>query len=375
MGEPKKKPAKKKVKGAGTRPWLITAASFLFVIAVGLWGWFQLNTYEKGVLDVYANQQDGYVQLVLEQIRLTEKRGGTESQIEEILATLDASSNRYWTLSRRESLIFVKDVMETNRYQGFTTATYYQTNSAKDFVSRLQMDRVTHETIQIDIHPYIASGAAFSFKGESYRVCLLTNAETVLDHNAYLTAKINLITLALIALVAFVISIHILSYVAGSYRKKYIAAANSNESLLRQMEKLNDALHRDELYDARHTAYTRRALPMIWEKLTGRDAWPLSFLVLRCRSQEEQQQFLQFTQLQMNRKVLRVFLDDGHILLILIRVEGLELEAVKENTAIPGVELTGELTLKEPPEGTLEQCFNSFWERTQEYEKQAPTQV
>ncbi len=375
MGEVKQKPAKKTVKGAKTRPWLITAASFLFVIAVALWAWFQLDTYEKGVLDVYANQQDGYVQLVLEQIRLTEKRGGTESQIEEILATLDASTNRYWTLSRRESLIFVKDVMETNRYQGFTTATYYQTNSAKDFVSRLQPNRVTHETIQIDIHPYIASGAAFTFKGESYRVCLLTNAETVLDHNAYLTAKINLITLGLIALVAFVISIHILAYVAGDYRKKYIAAANSNESLLRQMEKLNDALHKDELYDARHTAYTRRALPMIWEKLTGRDAWPLSLLILRCRSQEDQQQFLQFTQLQMNRKVLRVFLDDGHILLILIRVEGLELEAVKENIAIPGVELTGELTVKEPPEGTLGQCFISVWGRTQEYEKQAPMQV
>ncbi len=370
-----KKAKKKGVPGAGVRPWVVTALSFLFVALVALWAWFQLNTYEQGVLDVYANQQDGYVQLVLEQIHLTEKRGGTEAQIEEILGTLDASTNRYWTLAKRESLIFVKDVMETNRYQGFTTATYYQTNSAQGFVSRLEQDHVTHETIQIDIHPYIASGVKFTFQGAPYRVCLLTNADTVLDHNAYLTAKINLITLGLIALVAFVVAINLLTYLAGGYRKKYIDAYRANESLMRQTEKLNHALQREDLYDARRTAYTHMALPMIWEKLTGREPWPLSFLILRCRGPEEEKQFLQFTQLQMNEKILRVLLDDTHILLILLRVEELERQAVVENAAIPGVALLDSMTLTQPPEEGLAACFDSFWERTVDHEKQAPMQV
>ncbi len=354
----------------GVRPWVVTALSLLFVLAVGAVAWFQLNSYEQGILDVYANQQDGYVQLVLEQIWLTEKRGGSEAQIEEILGTLDASSNRYWTLSRQSSLIFVKDVMETNRYQGFTTATYYQTISAKDFVSSLDQDRVTHSNIQIDDHPYIASGVRFTFWGESYRVCLLTNADTILDHNAYLTAKINLITLALIALCAFVITIEILSFLGGSYRKKYYAEAETNLALRKQTEKLNEALHKEDLYDARRTAYTAKALPMLWEKLEGKDAWPLTLLILRCGGEAEQKQFLQFTRSQMNHKILRAFLDQTHILLVLLRVEELELGAVLENINIPGVYLSGELTLTQAPDQPLDQCFNSFLERTLEDEKQ-----
>ena len=73
-------------------------------------------------------------------------------------------------------------------------------------------------------------------------MCLLTNADTVLDHNAYLTAKINLITLGLIALVAFVVVINVLAYLAGSYRKKYMETFQANEELMRQAEKLNRVL-------------------------------------------------------------------------------------------------------------------------------------
>lgn len=367
----------KKPQGAkkSVPPWVITTASLLFVVTAGFLAWLQMDNYEQGVLDVYANQQDGYVQLVLEQIQLTEQRGGTEAQIEEILATLDASTNRYWTLSRQSSLIFVKDVMETNRYQGFTTATYYQTNSAQGFISELEQDLVIHKTIQIGTQPYIASGAMFLFQGSHYRVCLLTNANTVLDHNAYLTAKINLFTLGLIALCAFVISIELLSHVAGKYRKLYYAEAADNKALRRQTEKLNDALHKEDLYDARRTAYTRRALPMIWDKLKDKEPWPLTFLILKCQGEEAQRQFLQFTQLQMNAKILRAFLDQTHILLILLRVEALELSAVKENIRLPGVALTGELTLTQLPEESLGPCFDSFLERTLEDEKQAFVQV
>lgn len=355
----------------GVPPWIITVLSILFVLLVGTAAWYQLNSYEQGILDVYANQQDGYVQLVLEQIRLTEKRGGTEAQIEEILGTLDASTNRYWTLSRQSSLIFVKDVMETNRYQGFTTASYYQTVSAQDFVSTLELDRVTHSSIQIDEHPYIASGARFTFQGESYRVCLLTNADTILDHNAYLAAKINLVTLALIALIAFVLAIEALSYLAGKYRKLYFSEFDTSRSLRAQTERLNQALRKDELYDSHRIAYTAKALPMLWEKLEDKDPYPLSFLILRCTDREAQQQFLRFTQFQKDAKVLRAFLDDTHILLVLIRVEELGKSAIMEDSVLPGVALAGELTLAEHPQETLAQCFDSFLERTLEDEKQA----
>lgn len=366
----KKKRKKAPARQSLIRPWMVTALAVIFVVVVGVFAWFQLNTYEQGVLDVYANQQDGYVQLVLEQIRLTEQRGGTEAQIEEILATLDASSNRYWTLSRQSSLVFVKDVMETNRYQGFTTASYFQTTSAQEFIDQLDADGVSHNTIQIGSQPYIASGARFTFRGDSYRVCLLTNANTVLDHNAYLTAKINLCTLALIALCTFLVSIEILSYLGSKYRRMYLDEADTSTSLRLQIEKLTDALQKDDLYDSRRTAYTVRALPTIWEKLDGQDIWPFTFLILESPSKAEQQRFLEYTQLQMNSKIFRVILDDTHILLLLLRAESLELSAIKENISIPGAVLIGELTLAAPPEEPLDACFNSFLERTLEDEKQ-----
>lgn len=366
-GKKKDRPAQPRL----TRPWIITTLSILFVLLVGAVAWYQLSSYESGILDVYANQQDGYVQLVLEQIRLTEKRGGTEAQIEEILGTLDASTNRYWTLSRQSSLIFVKDVMETNRYQGFTTASYYQTASAQDFVATLELDRVTHASIQIDEHPYIASGARFTFQGSPYRVCLLTNADTILDHNAYLTAKINLVTLALIALIAFVVAIEALSFLAGRYRKLYLSEFGTSRSLREQTERLNQILRKEELFDSHRTAYTAKALPMLWEKLEDKDSYPLSFLILRCEGKEKQQQFLRFTQFQKDAKVLRAFLDDAHILLVLIRIEELGKSAIIEDSTLPGVTLAGELTLAEHPQETLAQCFDSFLERTLENEKQA----
>lgn len=101
----------------------------------------------------------------------------------------------------------------------------------------------------------------------------------------------------------------------------------------------------------------------------------MTFLILRCGGPDAQKQFLQFTQFQMNHKILRAFLDDTHILLVLLRVEALELSAVRENITIPGVAITGELTLTQAPDGPLEECFNSFVERTLEDEKQTVMQV
>ena len=365
-GTPKPKKEKK-----GIRPWLVTILSIAFVVAIGALAWLQMRNYEQGVLDVYATQQDGFVQLVLDQIHIAEKRGADAKEIEEILATLDASTNRFWTLSSQGSLIFVKDVMETNRYQGFTTASYYQTVSAQEFISTLEVDDVIHRTIQMGEQSYIASGVQFTFHGTPYRVCLLTNVYTILDHNAYLSAKIYLVTLALIALLTFVLAVEALAAVAGHYRRKYIQEMEDNNALRRQTETLNDALQKADLYDARRTAYTAKALPMLWEKLEARDPWPLSLMLLRCAGEEAQHQFLQFTQLQMNHKVLRAFLDQEHILLILLRVDGLELDAVRDGINLPDVTLVGEDTLTQHPQGALEDYVNRFVERTLEDEKQA----
>lgn len=127
---------------------LLTAAfTLLFTAAAGAFVYYQMVRYEDGLLDVCATQQDGYVQLVVDQINLKSNRDNEEI-ITDILGTLDASSNKYWTFSRDQAMLFVKDVLETNKYKGFTTATYYVSDSAREFLETLKQDRVPHSQIE-----------------------------------------------------------------------------------------------------------------------------------------------------------------------------------------------------------------------------------
>lgn len=75
-------------------------------LCAGTLAWFLLARYEAGLLEVCAVQQDGYVQLVLDQIHL---RSGQEG-VEDILSTMDASSNKYWTFSRDQDIFYKEHV-------------------------------------------------------------------------------------------------------------------------------------------------------------------------------------------------------------------------------------------------------------------------
>ena len=106
--------------------------SFTIIIIVGVLAWVgnqQMKSYEDSILSIYAEQQDAYVQLVLDQINLKDNRND-EQIIKEILETMDASSNHYWTFSKDQSMLFVKDITETNKYKGVTASTYYMSDSA-----------------------------------------------------------------------------------------------------------------------------------------------------------------------------------------------------------------------------------------------------
>lgn len=123
--------------------------TLLASLCAGALAWFQLNRYEAGLVEVCAVQQDSYVQLVLDQIRMRRDQK-SRGEIEDILGSMDASSNKYWTFSRGQDMLFVKDVLETNKYKGFTTATYYVSDSARSFLEDIRVDRVSHAGIFIE---------------------------------------------------------------------------------------------------------------------------------------------------------------------------------------------------------------------------------
>ena len=294
------------------------AAVICIVLAFAGFAAYQIKRYEKSVLDIYADAQDAYVQLVLDQINIATDR--TEYEIvEDILGTLDASSNRYWTFSSEEALIFVKDVSETNRYKGFTTSTYYVSDEAKHFIGNLRTNRVVHEVIPINEREYIASGVAFEYNDTMYQMCLLTNPRTVLDHNIYLNARINLCVMIGIALLLFLLTA--IAFVL-QHHKLGEALQNektANESLRRSVEKLTAALERNRLFDTHLTVFNHSILPMLQEKLEARNVAPYCIFYLRYETEEARKTFLERSQLMLDHRVFR-FHDEEEKRIILVPI-------------------------------------------------------
>ena len=295
----------------------IAAIIGLVVLFIGFAA-YQIKNYEISVLDIYADAQDAYVQLVLDQINIAADR--TEYEIvEDILGTLDASSNRYWTFSSEEALIFVKDVTETNRYKGFTTSTYYVSEEAKAFIESLRTNRVVHEVIPMNEMSYIASGVAFEYNDTMYQMCLLTNPRTVLDHNIYLNARINLCVMIGIALLLFLVTAitFVLQHQKAEETLKNEHAAN--EALRKNVEKLTAALERNRLFDTHLTVFSHTILPMLQEKLEARNVTPYGIFSLRYETEEARKVFLERSQLLLDHRVFR-FHNDAEKRIILVPV-------------------------------------------------------
>lgn len=193
-------------KKPGKHPILIIT-TICVVIAAAACGWLsyiQINRYEKGILEVCATQQDSYVQLVLDQINLKENRDDQDI-INDILKTMDASSNKYWVFSRNQSMLYVKDVMETNRYKEVSADTYYNSKASKEFMDSLQVNHIQHSIVNVDNKTYLMSGVLFKYADQNYKLCLMTEKSVLLDNNTYLGIKVEMETFVIVILMALVL--------------------------------------------------------------------------------------------------------------------------------------------------------------------------
>ena len=102
----------------------IAAVVIALVAAISIW--WQLSRYEDNLLEIFAKQQDQYIALAVDQINLEQGRSDDDI-IGKVLGSISGSTSQYWTLSKKNSLIFVKDVTDSSRYRGFSTKTYYST--------------------------------------------------------------------------------------------------------------------------------------------------------------------------------------------------------------------------------------------------------
>lgn len=335
--------------------WTVFASAC--ALLAGMFAWFQLNRYEQGVVEIYAVQQDAYVQLVLDQINLNRDQKD-ESVIVDIIGTLDNSTNKYWTLSHEETLLFVKDVTETNRYKGFTTSTYYISDSAREFIDLLNVNKVRHKLISIGEKEYIASGAVFEYQGITYQICLLTNPDAVLDHNVYLGARINMTVMICLLLVLFVITIIALAKVCSNRTVQLKSEQDSNRELSHMVEQLNEIISQAEAYDARLTAFRMDQLPLVAKKLSERALYPITMMRLEYTAGEAAEFLLEDSILVLDKQILR-FRDDERGFLVLVAVryeEKAAVEAVKW-LLYKEINLTAVVSCKEDGETTLEEAL------------------
>lgn len=300
--------------------WVSTVLIPVLVTAGFFFAWLQMDRMEKGILDVCALQQDAYVELVVAQINLKDNRDNQEI-ITDILNTLDNSTNQYWVFSAGQTMLYVKDVLETNKYKGLTAMTYFDSPSARAFIESIRPGRVIHANILMGGQEYVASGVAFSYRGNAYNLCLLTNSSVLLDNNDLLGAQTELWLMILSTLGLLLLVPMLLVRRLREQRQRQQALEKNIRLLNESLEKVNERLSNRELYDTKKRLWKLSALSSFVEKIEEKAIAPVALLYIRCPRPEDRERFLDLAGQVLDHQVLRFEGEDSDLLLLFIEVD------------------------------------------------------
>lgn len=235
--------AKKKGVLSRLNAGVVATLACLFAIVAAVSCWWQLAHYEDNLLEVFAEQQDQYVQLAIDQIELFESQS-EDDMVENVLQSIVGDDSQYWTFAKDNRLLFVKDASNSNRYRGLTQGSYFESGSAQQFIQRLTEGQVSHAIIDVAGNQYIASGAAFEHGKKSYALCLLTGKHVVTDDNDYLAARVNLGVIIAVTLIVFILSLVAMAVHNDRQRKRLREAEKTSEQLQLKIEALGKELLR-----------------------------------------------------------------------------------------------------------------------------------
>lgn len=334
---------------------IILAAVIMAVI-----GWHEAKDYEKSVLAIYAEQQDAYVQLVLDQINVLDDRSDEEI-VKKILGSLDTSGRKYWTLTKDQALLFVKDVMETNRYKGLTTETFFTSDSAAKFLQDLEINRVIHETIQMDGVRYVASGVIFEYNGAEYKICLLTNDTVILDNNIFLSSKIGLYVFGVLLLGLLLVVSMIFANVLDLREKRMKAMKEHITGLNKVLTEQTEMIREMNWYHTRWSVFKPSAMEMFVQKIVQRQIVPVVFVSLAFDSEEQRDYFLQKAQILLDEKVVRFEREYGDgLVLLFLRYQAQEVEKALELMKSQGASFRTEKQMECREAFTLQETYESF---------------
>ena len=340
--------------------FIVTALVVFFAMAADAFIIYQLGNYETRFLEIYGTQQDGYVEVVLGQINRLGSQG-TKEDITEIVGSLDATASKYWTVSKDGSLLFVKSVAETNRYQGFTDGAYYAGSSASEFMDSLGVGQVGHKVIELAGGRFVASGMVFEWQGGEYKICLLTYDRAILEDNILLECKNSIIIILSLVLVLLIV----LSMAMSRKISRQGMEISKQEGRMvwqnQQIERLDGQLKRENAFSARKHVFQNSVLDEFLEVLDEKGARPLHFAVFETESQQARDEFFERMQVMLDNHVLRFSMDGGQVLLIFVGYEehaSQRIIGALENWNVHGV---ANLYCEDNTEGYQAQ-FHTFWE-------------
>lgn len=283
---------------------VISGLIVLLAVGMAALGVHQAREYESSILAIYVEQQDAYVQLVLDQINVLENRSDEEI-VKKILGSLDTSGRKYWTLTKDQALLFVKDVTETNRYKGLATENFFTSRSAGIFLNSLTVNRVVHSMITMDEERYVASGVIFEYNSAEYKICLLTNDTVILDNNVFLSSKIGLYVFGMILLGMLLLVSMIFANVLDLRDKKIRSLQEHIMGLNKVLEEQTETIREMDCYHTRWSVFRLPMLKLFVEKLAQRRVLPVTFASVIFTDKDRRDRFLQRAQILLDEKVLR----------------------------------------------------------------------
>ena len=229
--------------------------------------------------------------------------------IRDILGSIDGSEKEYWTLSKEDSLLFVKDVTESDRYRGLSTASYYVSESGRSFLNSLEKNKVKHRFISQSGKKYIASGVFFEVNGHEYKICLLTNEKYIINNNEFMQAQI----IILIGVVLLVLMLLVVSMImAGNIDKKQSQIDKLNEQIQNKnlsIEKIESELSMLSEYDVKNTVFKEKIIDRFMEKLENKNITSVRFETVVFSDAGAYDIFLKNSQWMLDKKTLKFEID------------------------------------------------------------------
>ncbi len=211
--------------------------SVIMMMAFVTYSIYQLSDYEKGMTEIFAEEQDGYVALVAEEAR----RGSPVLEsAEKAVGILDSSNKQYWTMDNKDTILYIKNVTESNAYRDVEPEKYYHSKSARKFLKSISDTYITHSTIEIDGKKYIASGTLVKTPKQSIRLILLSDYKILFSNNDYLSKKIYLQISIMVVASVFIVTLIFMAILIRNAKNRQDAAEKESIELRKKIEEISN---------------------------------------------------------------------------------------------------------------------------------------